>query len=98
MKLVKEHINEKFKEDSDPIEDMGIGLYPKMKKFIKEVDDYLNPEYHSHNVFTCFEDDSPFFGVISFEEITQNVSYFIEYMKEQNIQIDEIRFSRIRDY
>jgi hypothetical protein len=25
MKLVKEHINEKFKEDSDPIKDMGIG-------------------------------------------------------------------------
>jgi hypothetical protein len=26
MKLVKEHINEKFTEDSDPIEDLGIGL------------------------------------------------------------------------
>jgi len=27
MKLVREHINEKFTEDSDPIHDMGIGLY-----------------------------------------------------------------------
>lgn len=27
MKLVREHINEKFKEDSDPITDMGIGGY-----------------------------------------------------------------------
>ena len=27
MKLVKEHINEKFTEDSDPIQDMGIGSY-----------------------------------------------------------------------
>jgi hypothetical protein len=26
MKLVREHINEKFKEQSDPVEDMGIGL------------------------------------------------------------------------
>jgi hypothetical protein len=26
MKLVKEHINEKFVEDSDPIKDMGIGI------------------------------------------------------------------------
>jgi hypothetical protein len=25
MKLVREHINEKFSEDSDPIRDMGIG-------------------------------------------------------------------------
>jgi len=27
MKLVKEYINEKFVADSDPIHDMGIGLY-----------------------------------------------------------------------
>ncbi len=27
MKLVKEHINEKFEEESDPISDMGIGFY-----------------------------------------------------------------------
>jgi hypothetical protein len=26
MKLVREHINEKFTEDSDPIKDMGIGF------------------------------------------------------------------------
>lgn len=26
MKLVKEHINEKFSEESDPVEDMGIGI------------------------------------------------------------------------
>lgn len=28
MKLVKEHINEKFEEQSDPITDMGIGKVP----------------------------------------------------------------------
>ncbi len=32
MKLVKEHINEKFTEDSDPIADLGIGFI----KFLKE--------------------------------------------------------------
>jgi ankyrin repeat protein len=32
MKLVREHINEKFTEDSDPIKDMGIGLLDKLKK------------------------------------------------------------------
>ena len=33
MKLVREHINEKFKEQSDPIEDMGIGVYNKKMNF-----------------------------------------------------------------
>ncbi len=31
MKLVKEHINEKFKEESDPIRDLGIGFKPDLK-------------------------------------------------------------------
>jgi hypothetical protein len=29
MKVVREHINEKFVEKSDPIEDMGIGIFGK---------------------------------------------------------------------
>jgi hypothetical protein len=29
MKIVREHINEKFSEESDPIIDMGIGIYAK---------------------------------------------------------------------
>ena len=29
MKIVREHINEKFTEDSDPISDMGIGIDKK---------------------------------------------------------------------
>jgi hypothetical protein len=29
MKLVREYINEKFTEDSDPIKDLGIGVYCK---------------------------------------------------------------------
>jgi hypothetical protein len=40
LKLVLEHINEKFIEDSDPISDMGIGQlqvgdYMKLKKNLK---------------------------------------------------------------
>lgn len=31
MKLVREHINEKFIENSDPIEDLGIGLRGRLK-------------------------------------------------------------------
>jgi hypothetical protein len=35
MKLVREHINEKFSEEGDPIKDMGIGI--NMKSIIKKI-------------------------------------------------------------
>jgi len=38
MKIVREHINEKFTEDSDPIQDMGIGTLAQIDKFIQEND------------------------------------------------------------
>ena len=42
MKLLREHINEKFTEDSDPIHDMNIGV-------IKFINDWINlPDNHSH--------------------------------------------------
>jgi len=34
MKLVKEYINEKFTDESDPIQDMGIGTSYKIKKWL----------------------------------------------------------------
>jgi ankyrin repeat protein len=36
MKLVREYINEKFtNNDSDPIKDLGIGMFEQIKKFLK---------------------------------------------------------------
>ena len=37
MKLVKEHIYEKFQEESDPISDMGIGQRALIKKWFDSV-------------------------------------------------------------
>jgi len=37
MKIVKEYINEKFTDESDPIHDMGIGLQHKIIKWIKHI-------------------------------------------------------------
>jgi hypothetical protein len=37
MKLVREHINEKFTEDGDPITDMGIGIDQMVKEFEKDL-------------------------------------------------------------
>ena len=35
MKLVREHINERFEEESDPIEDMGIGARAQIRKWFE---------------------------------------------------------------
>jgi hypothetical protein len=40
MKLVREYINEKFVEDSDPIHDMGIGIYTE--RTFKTAEEYCN--------------------------------------------------------
>ena len=44
MKLVREHINEKFTEDSDPIKDMEIGLFDKLKKDYKNEYNWTTPD------------------------------------------------------
>ena len=50
MKLVKEHINEKFTEDSDPIKDMNIGI-KKLEKYIVSKYLYFNSEYKPLVIF-----------------------------------------------
>lgn len=37
MKLVREHINEKFIEDSDPVHDMGVGVGSYFEKICKSL-------------------------------------------------------------
>jgi hypothetical protein len=37
MKIIKEHINEKFEEESDPVTDMGIGLSHLLKEKIESL-------------------------------------------------------------
>ena len=58
MKLVREHINEKFKEESDPIKDIGIGLpfsvnkFPVIFKTIKNTPTRnINPDGMGHYIF-----------------------------------------------
>ena len=41
MKLVREYINERFTDDSDPIKDMGIGMKHKIKEWLE----YMNEKY-----------------------------------------------------
>ena len=48
MKIVKEHINEKFTQESDPIKDLGIGkinLYEMYLKFVPEEHRNINNQH-----------------------------------------------------
>lgn len=40
MQIVRNHINEKFREDSDPVHDLGIGLTEIIKKAKNKMIDY----------------------------------------------------------
>jgi hypothetical protein len=37
LKIVRDYINEKFSEDSDPIRDMSIGLIHQIKEYLKQI-------------------------------------------------------------
>jgi len=53
LKIVKEHINEKFTEDSDPIHDMGIGMDALIKRWIENETGYT---YNKENLlWICAE-------------------------------------------
>jgi hypothetical protein len=46
MKLVREHINEVFTDDSDPIQDMGIGMLTRIKEWF----DISDIKFHVENL------------------------------------------------
>lgn len=56
MKLVREHINEKFTKDSDPIRDMGIGIQQLVDQFKKDLYEEA-PFLELENVFEYFPDE-----------------------------------------
>jgi deoxyhypusine synthase len=53
MRLVPEHINEKFSEDSDPIRDLGIGInLERIKKWMHENTEYSS-SYEEYILAIC---------------------------------------------
>lgn len=65
MKLVKENLNEKFKEDSDPVEDLGIGILAKTKEFDNFLDDLWHAEHYRS------DDDEQFSTMEIIEQIQE---------------------------
>jgi len=72
IKIVREHINEKFTEDSDPIHDMGIGYRRFIEKWLKEHD--IN-DYIINNDLTIDLDHSLSF----YFEPTSNLPKYIQF-------------------
>lgn len=72
MKLVREHINEKFTEKGDPIHDLGIGL----SKFIKELPKKMFLEDYKYNYIPNAGKGHIFWIDIIKEKRIYNVNYY----------------------
>jgi hypothetical protein len=68
MKLVREYINEKFTEDSDPIKDLEIGLIEQVRKFIKNNIGHL--EYLNNKEYKTVKNK---FSYIPIKELRKNL-------------------------
>jgi len=67
MKLVKESLNEKFKEESDPISDMGIGEKPEIKKRINDFVDEVSKTPSTYNPILDLYVSESFFVILARE-------------------------------
>jgi hypothetical protein len=75
-----ESLNEKFTEDSDPIEDMGIGIYKKIDfETIKEMFEWLD------KIIGVFSEDPDYFPEDILSDGGNNTSYYINRKYYQKI-------------
>jgi ankyrin repeat protein len=78
MKIVKEHINEKFTEDSDPIHDLGIGI-------MQQILDWFYKEEHKK-----FDNDYKFLNAQGYDALLVLLIYRNKYkLASLLIQIKE---------
>ena len=73
MKIVRENINEKFTEKSDPIEDMGIGVFTKKT--------FESPTAAAKHIYTNLE------LILGLDEIPGDVIYPLDYRNEEGIRL-----------
>lgn len=91
MKIVREHINEKFTEYSDPIEDMGIGKKTIIKKWLDEmrIKDYVIKKNMTIDVHGSV--------IISNYKIGENFPDYIQFNKiDGNFSIQRNNFTTLR--
>lgn len=79
MKLVRENIIfEKFKQESDPISDMNIGIKYKIDKLMKKLGDMHDRYYEEQMTF-----DGAYVGLEAIEEIED---YIMELFHDDEIR------------
>ncbi len=90
MKIIKEYINEKFEEKSDPIQDMNIGLKRLIQDWLNkyEIKHYIiNRDYtidlYSHALF-LYKDLYAFPDYINFNETSRDFS--IQYNRFKSLR------------
>lgn len=67
MGLVREHINEKFSQDSDPIRDMNIGIRPYLRKIWDAECRRIGPKHTEETYEEYFKrkDDSTYMNLVA---------------------------------
>ena len=92
MKIVKEHINEKFTEDSDPIHDMGIGHKHFLKKELeKETIQSTSQSYDAYFKSYCDLSYTKYDSIIV-RTLWHTIAQYIgkeNYMGKENVSIQE---------
>lgn len=86
MKLIREHINEKFEEESDPIQDLGIGSINRFKDFLTLFGQADERKYvysiHVRRDFIDFWFNAPKMRNITSTEKNQRFNYITNIIEE----------------
>lgn len=84
MKYVREHINEKFTQESDPIRDMSIGYYQKIKEWLKKYQECIYNPTINKNLTINTAGQVNFYGIaiielpeyIKFHYVKNDLSFY----------------------
>jgi hypothetical protein len=92
MKLIREYINEKFTDDSDPIHDMGIGLPTLLKRDLKITGNMNSSQASTYYWETPAYDDAAYTIFRIIDRIVPTNDYSLENI--QKMYYDEIKYKR----
>jgi hypothetical protein len=91
VKLVREHINEKFTEDSDPIADMKIGAIQQIHKWFESVGEERSKRYNVDSNLNIIFNGSLDLQAMNVAELPKNnIMTVTGYLDLSNTKITEL--------